>query len=143
MLSTGNKKLDESAPEITGLEYKDETKLEHAKYFKLYNYAKGITLFEVDMTADTARKPETADSKESTAAEDKDASASEKLYTGNVIKYLIVPEGAVIPAGLDKDVILIQKPVESVYVASEGALNLLDELGLTDKITSLAWKKTR
>lgn len=120
MLSTGNKKLDESAPEITGLEYKDETKLEHAKYFKLYNYAKGITLFEVDMTADTARKPETADSKEAAAAEDKDASASEKLYTGNVIKYLIVPEGAVIPAGLDKDVILIQKPVESVYVASEG-----------------------
>ena len=141
MLSTGNKKLDESAPEITGLEYKDETKLEHAKYFKLYNYAKGITLFEVDMTADTARKPETADSKESTAAEDKDASASEKLYTGNVIKYLIVPEGAVIPAGLDKDVILIQKPVESVYVASEGALNLLDELGLTDKITSLGLEK--
>ena len=41
---TGNKKLDENAPEITGLEYKDETKLEHAKYFKLYNYAKGITL---------------------------------------------------------------------------------------------------
>ena len=141
MLSTGNKKLDESAPEITGLEYKDETKLEHAKYFKLYNYAKGITLFEVDMTADTARKPETADSKEATAAEDKDASASEKLYTGNVIKYLIVPEGAVIPAGLDKDVILIQKPVESVYVASEGALNLLDELGLTDKITSLGLEK--
>ena len=141
MLSTGNKKLDESAPEITGLEYKDETKLEHAKYFKLYNYAKGITLFEVDMTADTARKPETADSKEAAAAEDKDASASEKLYTGNVIKYLIVPEGAVIPAGLDKDVILIQKPVESVYVASEGALNILDELGLTDKITSLGLEK--
>ena len=46
-----------------------------------------------------------------------------------------------IPAGLDKDVILIQKPVESVYVASEGALNLLDELGLTDKITSLGLEK--
>ena len=43
MLSTGNKELDDSAPEITGLEYKDETTLEHAKYFKLYHYAKGIT----------------------------------------------------------------------------------------------------
>ena len=41
MLSTGNKKLDDTAPEITGLEYKDETKLEHAKYFKLYHYDKG------------------------------------------------------------------------------------------------------
>ncbi len=56
MLSTGNKKLDDTAPEITGLEYKDETKLEHAKYFKIYNYDKGITLLEVDMTTDTARK---------------------------------------------------------------------------------------
>lgn len=57
------KKLDDSAPEITGLEYKDETTLEHAKYFKLYHYAKGITLLEVDMTTDTARKPETVDSR--------------------------------------------------------------------------------
>lgn len=56
MLSTGNKKLDDSAPEITGLEYKDETTLEHAKYFKLYHYAKGITLLEVDMTTDTCKK---------------------------------------------------------------------------------------
>lgn len=42
MLSTGNKKLDDSAPEITGLEYKDETTLEHAKYFKLYHYARAL-----------------------------------------------------------------------------------------------------
>lgn len=41
---------------------KTETTLEHAKYFKLYHYAKGITLLEVDMTTDTARKPETVDS---------------------------------------------------------------------------------
>ena len=128
MLSTGNKKLDDSAPEITGLEYKDETTLEHAKYFKLYHYAKGITLLEVDMTTDTARKPETVDSgKENAkteAADSQELTGTEKLYMGNVVKYLIVPEGAVIPAGLDKDVIVINQPVESAYVASTDALNL-------------------
>ncbi|MCB5388679.1 hypothetical protein LIQ05_17070 [Blautia glucerasea] len=140
MLSTGNKKLDEEAPEITGLEYKEETKLEHAKYFKLYHYAKGITLLEVDMTTDTARKAETAD--ETTKAQDSNETAStDQLYTGNVVKYLIVPDGAVIPAGLDKDVILIQQPVESAYVASTDALNILDKLNLTDKVTSLGMEK--
>ncbi|MCB5483488.1 MULTISPECIES: hypothetical protein [Clostridia] len=145
MLSTGNKKLDDSAPEITGLEYKDETTLEHAKYFKLYHYAKGITLLEVDMTTDTARKPETVDSgKENAkteAADFQELTGTEKLYMGNVVKYLIVPEGAVIPAGLDKDVIVINQPVESAYVASTDALNILDKLDLTDKVTALGMEK--
>lgn len=145
MLSTGNKKLDDSAPEITGLEYKDETTLEHAKYFKLYHYAKGITLLEVDMTTDTARKPETVDSgKENAkteAADSQKLTGTEKLYMGNVVKYLIVPEGAVIPAGLDKDVIVINQPVESAYVASTDALNILDKLDLTDKVTALGMEK--
>ena len=136
MLSTGNKKLDDDAPEITGLEYKDETTLEHARYFKLYHYAKGITLLEIDMTADTARKAETVDSENS-----QDTAGTEKLYMGNVVKYLIVPDGAVIPAGLDKDVIVINQPVESVYAASVDALNILDKLELTDKITSLGVAK--
>lgn len=145
MLSTGNKKLDDSAPEITGLEYKDETTLEHAKYFKLYHYAKGITLLEVDMTTDTARKPETVDSgkedEKTKAADSQELTGTEKLYMGNVVKYLIVPEGAVIPAGLDKDVIVINQPVESAYVASTDALNILDKLDLTDKITALGMEK--
>lgn len=139
------KKLDDSAPEITGLEYKDETTLEHAKYFKLYHYAKGITLLEVDMTTDTARKPETVDSgKENAkteAADSQELTGTEKLYMGNVVKYLIVPEGAVIPAGLDKDVIVINQPVESAYVASTDALNILDKLDLTDKVTALGMEK--
>ena len=59
----------------------------------------------------------------------------------NVVKYLIVPEGAVIPAGLDKDVIVINQPVESAYVASTDALNILDKLDLTDKVTALGMEK--
>ena len=135
MLSTGNKKLDDTAPEITGLEYKDETKLEHAKYFKIYNYDKGITLLEVDMTTDTARKKETvSDTKEATDM----ISKTEDLYMGNVVKYLIVPEDTVIPAGLDKDVILVQQPVENAYAASDNSLSLMAELNLSDKIACSA-----
>ena len=37
---------------------------------------------------------------------------TKELYEGNVVKYLIVPKDVEIPAGLDKDMIVIQLPVD-------------------------------
>lgn len=152
-ISTDNSKLDTTAPEIMGLEYKAETKLVYAEYFKMYHYDEGITLLEIDMTKDTERDPEkqteddkkaedtdtaaATDEEEAAAASDSKKTSTEKakdltektkeLYEGNVVKYLIVPKDVEIPAGLDKDMIVIQLPVEKAYVASEDALKLLDE----------------
>ena len=158
-ISTDNSKLDTTAPEIMGLEYKAETKLAYAEYFKMYHYDEGITLLEIDMTKDTERDPEkqneddkkaedtdtaaaedtaaATDEEEAAAASDSKKTGTEKakdltektkeLYEGNVVKYLIVPKDVEIPAGLDKDMIVIQLPVEKTYVASEDALKLLDE----------------
>lgn len=158
-ISTDNSKLDTTAPEIMGLEYKAETKLAYAEYFKMYHYDEGITLLEIDMTKDTERDPEkqteddkkaedtdtaaaentaaATDEEEAAAASDSQKTSTEKakdltektkeLYEGNVVKYLIVPKDVEIPAGLDKDMIVIQLPVEKTYVASEDALKLLDE----------------
>ena len=158
-ISTDNSKLDTTAPEIMGLEYKAETKLAYAEYFKMYHYDEGITLLEIDMTKDTERDPEkqneddkkaedtdTAAAEDTAAATDEEEAAAasdskktstgkakdltektKELYEGNVVKYLIVPKDVEIPAGLDKDMIVIQLPVEKTYVASEDALKLLDE----------------
>lgn len=158
-ISTDNSKLDTTAPEIMGLEYKAETKLAYAEYFKMYHYDEGITLLEIDMTKDTERDPEkqteddkkaedtdtaaaedtvaATDEEEAAAASDSKKTSTEKakdltektkeLYEGNVVKYLIVPKDVEIPAGLDKDMIVIQLPAEKTYVASEDALKLLDE----------------
>lgn len=157
-ISTDNSKLDTTAPEIMGLEYKAETKLAYAEYFKMYHYNEGITLLEIDMTKDTERDPEkqteddkkaedtdTAAAEDTAAATDEEEAAAsdskktstekakdltektKELYEGNVVKYLIVPKDVEIPAGLDKDMIVIQLPVEKTYVASEDALKLLDE----------------
>ncbi|MEI3176287.1 MAG: hypothetical protein V8S96_07385 [Lachnospiraceae bacterium] len=52
-----NEKLDETAPNIIGLEYQSETKLDYAEYFKIYHYDQDIVLLEIDMTKDTARNP--------------------------------------------------------------------------------------
>lgn len=74
--TNSDQKLDEKAPEIIGLEYQSETKLDYAEYFKIYHYDQGIVLLEIDMTKDTARDAEKAEEEKSgnqKSAEDKSA----------------------------------------------------------------------
>lgn len=167
MISTGNLKLDEKAPEIIGLDTVSEETLEYAKYFKIFHYENDITLLEIDMVSDTDRIADTledAEENSDAAVDADDASGStfiendtkddaskdddsdnvteaaaatdttEKLYSGNVVKYLIVPENQEVPAGLDKDTIIVKQPVEKVYSASEAGKDLLEQLELQNLI---------
>ena len=149
--------LDETAPEIIGLEYESETELEHAEYFKIYHYSQDVTLLEIDLTRDTGREDleeeqETETDAEDTAGGEADAEetaagntadgeeSSEKridpseVYKGNVVKYLIVPEDVEIPAGLEKEVVIVQLPADKVYAASNDILEQLEELELLDNV---------
>lgn len=161
-----NDKLDEEAPQIIGLTYESETKLEYAQYFKIYNYQDGITLLEVDMTSDTIRDPDKSEDADEDEVEDgektedteeadnsveteegttelteTDEEKVAQLYMGNVVKYLIVPEGTEIPVGLEKEVSIVDLPVDKTYVASEEALNTMEELELLDTICALGFEK--
>ena len=53
-------------------------------------------------------------------------------------QYLIVPENVEIPVGLEKEMILVQLPVERVCVASEGIMDIMKELGVEDLIAVTA-----
>lgn len=90
-----NEKLDEVAPDIIGLEYQSETKLDYAEYFKIYHYDQGITLLEIDMTKDTARDldklKEDAEKAGDIAAESTDEKAEEK--TGSQAEAISEEEG--------------------------------------------------
>ena len=150
---SGNKKLDEQAPDISGLTYQSETKLDYAKYFKLYHYDQDITLLEVDMTqAEKAADGTKAvyaesESETETAAATEDGEAvvqtqGEKvseLYQADVVKYLIIPADstAELPAGIEKEMILVHQPIESAYVSDDTALATLDELGLLDAVKTV------
>ena len=135
--------LDEKAPEIMGLSYQSETKVEHAKYFKIYHYDQGITLLEIDQRKDEdTKETKTKDTKEDTDSGLTPAQEEKlTLYKAKIVRYLIVPEDAEIPAGLDKEMIVIQKPKKSVYVGSEEVLDILDKLNATDQITSVGVKQ--
>ena len=122
--------LDEKAPEIMGLSYQSETKVEHAEYFKIYHYDQGITLLEIDQRKDEdTKETKTKDTKEDTDSGLTPAQEEQlALYKAKIVRYLIVPEDAEIPAGLDKEMIVIQKPKKSAYVGSEEVLEILDKL---------------
>ena len=86
--ATANKKMDEVAPEIIGLEYQSETKAEYAKYFKIYHYDQGITLLEIDMNKKTGRKAAGKKWKEASEISGLNPAEQEQaaLYLNKVIK---------------------------------------------------------
>ena len=187
--ASANKQLDEKAPDIMGLAYQSETKLDYAEYFKIYHYDQGITLLEIDMTKGTANDPEKLaaeainaenetgesedvakdtdadqstdfkDVKSENAAEEDTAAVgisedgeenlngiseeelAAELYKGNVVKYLLVPEGVEVPVGLDQDMIVVQMPTDKTYTSTEALLEKMDELGLTDNVAAIGDKK--
>lgn len=143
--ATANKKMDEVAPEIIGLEYQSETKAECAKYFKIYHYDQGITLLEIDMNKKTGRKAAGKKWKEASEISGLNPAEQEQaaLYLNNVVKYLIVPENAEIPAGLDKEVIVVRQPADHVYAGSNKTISLMEELGQLDKVTTVGVKKNK
>ena len=143
--ATANKKMDEVAPEIIGLEYQSETKAEYAKYFKIYHYDQGITLLEIDMNKKTGRKAAGKKWKEASEISGLNPAEQEQaaLYLNKVIKYLIVPENAEIPAGLDKEVIMVRQPADRVYAGSNKTISLMEELGQLDKVTTVGVKKNK
>lgn len=55
-MASESKKLDQEAPSIIGLEYQGEVELNHAQYFKIYEYEQGIKLLEIDLESGTPRE---------------------------------------------------------------------------------------
>ncbi len=49
------------------------------------------------------------------------------LSDGN--RYLIVPQGASVPEGIDKDIVILQQPIDHVYLAASDTMCLIDALG--------------
>lgn len=143
--AAASKKLDEVAPEIIGLEYQSETKAEHAKYFKIYHYDHGITLLEIDMSKKTGRKAAGKKWKQSSDTSGLNPAEQEQaaLYLNKVVKYLIVPENAEIPAGLDKEVIVVRQPADHIYAGTNKIISKIAKLGQNDKVTAVGVKKKK
>ena len=49
-------------------------------------------------------------------------------------QYLLIPEGGEVPDGLDKNVTVIQAPLQNVYMAATGSMALVNAIGGLDQI---------
>ncbi|MBR3276769.1 MAG: hypothetical protein IKG08_09255, partial [Eubacterium sp.] len=157
-------KLDDKAPVIPGLTGGEEMKLENSEYLKIFKYDGGISLIEIDMTKNSVLDPEYLEKHKDENADDADteeAAAEEEIvneetgeketkpaeeyvadqYRKDIVKYLVAPEKAELPAGLEKQVVVIRRPVENLYASSEEAAAALDKLGLLDMVKTLGMEE--
>ena len=146
--------ISEEAPEIQGLkiaEDEEETKT-YSKYFKIFNYEEGVKLLSIDISKDTELKKEyTKNAKKAMKISENEDGLEyddegnivaksqneyiEDLYKNNVINYLLVPEDYEVPAGLDKEYIVITVPSEKTFMASQEAISFMEELSCLDAIS--------
>lgn len=143
-------KLDKTAPEILGLEFKENIKTSGARYLKLFQYDQGVVLAEVDLRRDTVldtdeaakalaqadkEAPQTVQSDEpaDTAQITSDYVAAQ--YQGDILKYLLVPAGVELPAGLEKDHLIVSVPASNVYLMDETLAGTLDQLGALKNVS--------
>ena len=149
-------KLDKKAPEILGLEFKEVIQTPDARYLKLLQYDRGVVLAEVDLRRDTVLDTEEAIEELAQAdlaakarnveAEQTDEPAETvqitsdyvaAQYRGDVLKYLLVPAGVELPAGLEKDYLIVHLPVKSTYLMDENLAQSLDALGALGSVSVL------
>ena len=146
-------KLTEEAPLLIGLENTGKTDIKYAKLFRIYQYEQGITLVCVDQYAGTGlyKKPKKEDQKKADAGDttaevkveyDEEGKPiaktanefTDELYQNNVVNYLIAPAEVELPAGIEKDCIIIRKPVESTLAVNEEAADMISQLGCGDTL---------
>jgi len=132
--------LDASAPEIPGLTAEEAAVNMDSDLLRIFSYDHDVHLIEVDMVKNTARGNSTqGDSQNTEDSQDagQDAASSTAVYLQNVVKYLVVPEDYDVPAGLDKEAVIIRRPVERAFITSPEALQMISDLGRTEDVLAL------
>ena len=103
-------------------------------------------LYKEDKEKDNKSGNEEADSSEEKIEYDEDGKpiakaqneVTEELYNNNVVNYLIVPEKAEIPAGLEKDCVIISQPVKASYISADPILTDIIRLGHLDQVAGIS-----
>ena len=100
----------DNAPEVAGFTYQGTVENEAAELFRIHYYSGNVKVLEVCLS----------DAEEFSWDKAEEETDPEKsLYGGEVLRYLVVPEGTELPAGLSETMIVIQTPVDTVYTDVE------------------------
>lgn len=114
--------LDDTAPEISGFTHSETLEADNLKIFL---YDQNAFLFEIDTGLESTFLQE---------ADLSDAENTAALYRKQVLKYFAVPENTEIPAGLEKQYLVIRTPISGICTASEKMATMLSVLGRNELI---------
>ena len=147
--------MSDEAPTILGLEAEEGEETEtYSKYFKIFNYEHGVKLLSIDISQDTELREEyTENAKKAMEVSESEDGLEyddegnviakskneyiEDLYKNNIVNYLLVPEDYEVPAGLDKEYIIVNIPSEKTFAASNEVIAFMEKLGCLDSISLL------
>lgn len=138
-------KDNKEVSEIIGLGEAEEIPMKYAEYCRLYRYAGGIKLLQIDLTTDSSLSYEEKAMEAQTEVEydeegrpiaKSQSEITQALYQNSIVSYLLVPKGTEIPAGLDKEMILISIPADKTWSASRAAGRFMQALGCEDMLTA-------
>ena len=123
--------------------------MKYAEYCRLYRYAGGIKLLQIDLTTDSSLSYEKkAMEAQTEVAYDEDgkpiaklqSEITQALYQNSTVRYLLVPEGIEVPAGLDKEMIVVSVPADKTWSISKPANQFMQALGCEAMLTTDASK---
>ena len=138
-------KDNKEVSEIIGLGEAEEIPMKYAEYCRLYRYAGGIKLLQIDLTTDSSLSYEEKAMEAQTEVEydeegrpiaKSQSEITQALYQNSTVSYLLVPKGTEIPAGLDKEMILISIPADKTWSASRAAGRFMQALGCEVMLTT-------
>ena len=106
--------LDDAAPFIPGIVLLTSEAMESSDTYRLFEYQNGVYLLEMKVGGTgSVADPESYVTQAITTE-----AAQENLYKNAVIKYLLAPADAVLPAGIEKEAIVIRIPASNAYVGT-------------------------
>jgi hypothetical protein len=115
----------------------DEEKTDDEELNEEETDAKESNTGTASASGDSEKENQSAVEEESTSTAQSKQEQVAELYQEDIVKYLIVPEDTEIPAGLDKEVIVIQQPVDKTYAAAEEIIEQMKQVGALDKIAAV------
>ena len=94
-----------AVPELTGHALEETVKPDYAEGFVIYRYADGYEVIDVKDEA-----------------------------SGSQVMYLLIPEKGEMPPGLPEEMIVLQKPLDHIYLAASASMALISALDGLDSV---------
>jgi len=127
----------ENAPELSGYSYEGTIKNEFAELFRIHCYSDEVYVLEICMSENENFSWDDYSGKE----DDSESEDETSLYTGEVLRYLILPKGTSVSKGIEEDMIPLTLPIQSIYASGNSVQENLKAAGYSGEVVAAEGEK--